>query len=506
MGLETELKRPVDTRKRSPSRAIFFLLLVLAGSAHAAGPAWLGGTYDTVLSEEWMNVLFNGKKIGFSYNRIEKGDKGYRITGRAVMRLSIMGMTQDMSFSQTFYLDAGKNVLGFISLKNMGSQRMQTVGSVHGDRIELAVTGAGGTNRSEVRIKPGTRFLEALGFQMADELSVGMKKSFPVYIIELRASDTITMEVVGRKTVETGGEKKEAFVVDFRLQGFTTRSYVTPDGVTVREEEGMLGITSRRVTEAEALAFPSGAVPVTSLITFSLVKPDRPIRKDPATLRKLRIMIGGLDDPSALPSDERQLKESAVWREDASGRRRLYIPLVTLKTPPPEKTLTISEASRAEPGSLNPTPEAQSDNKMIIREARRIIGGEKNSWKAAQRINRWVYDNVEKDLVDSFSAVDVLLSRKGECQSHTNLFTALARSVGIPTRTAAGLVYSATSEGFLYHAWPEVYVGRWVAVDPTMGQDVADVTHIKLSEGELEDQIKLVRFIGRISVLIVSSE
>jgi hypothetical protein len=30
-----------------------------------------------------------------------------------------------------------------------------------------------------------------------------------------------------------------------------------------------------------------------------------------------------------------------------------------------------------------------------------------------------------------------------------------------------------------------VHVGRWVPIDPTFGQEVADPTHIKLSEGEL---------------------
>ena len=50
-----------------------------------------------------------------------------------------------------------------------------------------------------------------------------------------------------------------------------------------------------------------------------------------------------------------------------------------------------------------------------------------DAWKAAKLISTWVYDNLDKVLVDSFTALDALHDRRGECQSHTNLFTALAQ-------------------------------------------------------------------------------
>ncbi|NIP99305.1 MAG: transglutaminase domain-containing protein, partial [Nitrospinaceae bacterium] len=53
--------------------------------------------------------------------------------------------------------------------------------------------------------------------------------------------------------------------------------------------------------------------------------------------------------------------------------------------------------------------------------------GTTDAWDAARRINQWVYNNLEKALVDSVSALDALHARKGECQSHTYLFAALAR-------------------------------------------------------------------------------
>lgn len=491
---------------RRSIHVIVILLIVsfLAASAHAA-PPWLGENYGETVSEEWMSVMLGGRKIGFSHRKVEKGEDGYRVTGRALIRLSLMGVTQDLSFSQSYYLDESKKVLGFISLKKIQNQRMRTVGTVKDGAVELEITGAGGASKTSAALAPGTMFLETLPFQIASDLRVGMKKTVPVFITELRAMDNLTVAVTGQKTMEMDGRKVKVFVVQHTIQGFTSTSYVTAEGITVREEEPMLGITSVRVPEAEALSFPEGAVPVTSLITFSLVKPSGPVPPAPGSLKEMRMVIGGLDDPASIPSDARQMRLEADWKTGPDGKRIASAPVVTFKAAPSKK-VSIAEAARAEPEFLKPTPEAQSDNEMIKAKARDIIGKEKDAWAAARLINRWVYENVEKKLVDSFTAVDVLNSMEGECQSHTNLSIALARSAGIPARAASGVVYSKENEGFLYHAWPEVFVGEWVAMDPTLGQDVADVTHIKLAEGGLESQVKLARFLGRISISIKSYE
>jgi hypothetical protein len=81
---------------------------------------------------------------------------------------------------------------------------------------------------------------------------------------------------------------------------------------------------------------------------------------------------------------------------------------------------------------------------------------------------------------------------------------ALARAAGIPARTAAGLVYS---DGFFfYHAWPEVYLNGWVAVDPTFGQFPADAAHLRFTIGGLARQMELVRLIGRLQLEVTFTE
>ena len=64
------------------------------------------------------------------------------------------------------------------------------------------------------------------------------------------------------------------------------------------------------------------------------------------------------------------------------------------------------------------------------------------------------------------------------------LFVALARAAGLPARVCAGLVFQ--RDAFYYHFWPEVYVGEWIATDPTFGQAQADATHIQLAGSVME--------------------
>jgi hypothetical protein len=125
--------------------------------------------------------------------------------------------------------------------------------------------------------------------------------------------------------------------------------------------------------------------------------------------------------------------------------------------------------------------------------------------RAAELLNEWVHENLEKQITVSVpSAVEVLENRRGDCNEHTVLYVALSRAAGIPARTAAGLVYSDGS--FYYHAWPEVYLNGWVAVDPTFGQFPADAAHLRFTIGGLARQMELVRLIGRLQLDVLNGE
>jgi len=83
---------------------------------------------------------------------------------------------------------------------------------------------------------------------------------------------------------------------------------------------------------------------------------------------------------------------------------------------------------------MQPNRFLQSDNKQIIKLARRAIGGTKDAAGAVKKIEAFVGDYIEnKSLsVGYASAVEVAASRQGDCTEHAVLVAAMCRAVGIP--------------------------------------------------------------------------
>lgn len=149
-------------------------------------------------------------------------------------------------------------------------------------------------------------------------------------------------------------------------------------------------------------------------------------------------------------------------------------------------------------------PLLQVNDRAIAELAVRIAGNDRDPRVVAERITRWVHDSLEKAITVSVpNAVQVLRTRRGDCNEHTQLFTALARAAGIPTRIATGLAY--VDGKFYYHAWPEVRLRDWVAVDPTFGQFPADAAHLRFVRGGLTRQGELLRLVGNLRLEVLDA-
>jgi len=177
-----------------------------------------------------------------------------------------------------------------------------------------------------------------------------------------------------------------------------------------------------------------------------------------------------------------------VTREDLEEARTYDLPH------PPSKGL--------EP-FLSPSPFIQSDDPQIRSRVSRVLNGQTDAIKAVERMVQWIHRELEKiPAVSVPSAVEVLRTLQGDCNEHAVLFAAMARAAGIPAKVSAGLLYQ---EGrFFYHAWNEVYLGRWISLDALLGQFPADATHIKFVEGELDQQAQLVPLIGTLKAEILA--
>jgi transglutaminase-like putative cysteine protease len=175
------------------------------------------------------------------------------------------------------------------------------------------------------------------------------------------------------------------------------------------------------------------------------------------------------------------------------------------------RRLKSSPAPRDLEQYLRPEPFIESDAPEIRAAAERMVEGVTGTRERAERLTREINSYVEKRPTVSLpSALEVLRTRVGDCNEHTALFVAMARSLGIPARVNVGVAY--VRGAFYYHAWPEVYIdegnghGTWLPVDPTFNQFPADATHVRLARGGLDKQAAIIPLIGRAKIAVVDLE
>jgi hypothetical protein len=139
---------------------------------------------------------------------------------------------------------------------------------------------------------------------------------------------------------------------------------------------------------------------------------------------------------------------------------------------------------------LEPNAFIQTDDAEILRLARELVGTERDAFRAALELERWVAGNMNFDLGIVFApATEIIRNRRGTCVGYATLLATLARAAGIPSRIVMGYVYALGMFGG--HAWAEVMIGEnWVPVDAAIvNTGSADATRISLAASSLVEGI-----------------
>jgi len=123
---------------------------------------------------------------------------------------------------------------------------------------------------------------------------------------------------------------------------------------------------------------------------------------------------------------------------------------------------------------LNATANCESNDPVLVKKAQELVKKCKDSRAAAQAVCKFVFLYLKKMSGKSGSATarQAYDEKKGDCTEHSALFVALARAAGLPARCCGGVVYAAGGGQAIwgYHAWSEVWLGKWVPVDATVNE------------------------------------
>jgi hypothetical protein len=470
------------------------LLPSLPSARIGIGSTLAPGNY---FKEQWMGIYYEGEKVGYSHTNVNKFSSslapGYIVRNTTYMVLSLLDTPVQVHFDGVLHTDENFKMRTFRSTIKSGDHKIRIDGKRDGGTLSLAVLSGSKVFRKEMKAGEDLNVSNSLTpLMFLPNLEPGVTYSLDILNPLTFTTSKAKITVTGMEPLEYMGKEVETYVIETEYEGLSFKAWVTESGDVLKEATPM-GWTMLREDRKVAEDFRADAVKFRKDIARLIAVPTDVRIEDPENTRKSELFISGVD--------------LSLFELDGAGQRLVNpetgLVIIEMRRPDPDAAMEIPIADDSLTEHLRATLLLQSDDRGIRDLAAHIAGDEKNSLIVAERINQWVFDNVNKKITFSLpSAVEVLETREGDCNEHTALYVALARACGIPSRIAVGLVYHKGS--FYYHAWPEVYVGEWVAMDPTFGQSPADATHVRLLAGGFEEQVKLTQALGKISLKIKS--
>jgi hypothetical protein len=317
-------------------------------------------------------------------------------------------------------------------------------------------------------------------------LETGKKFLFSTFDPSTLSQQVTTVVIEGRERIRVGNRTEAAIRMRQSFRGISVVSWIDGQGRTLKEESPA-GLSLVRQDAQEAKHLPGRAVTL-DFVAQTAIPLATPLL-DPQTRDAIRLKLSGVNLANFPLNGGRQKLQG----DQLEIRREKFNGFAAQKIP-------VKEARLA--SFLQPTPFLQTDHPDIRTLAAKITHGEANAYRAAVKIKDWVYKEIAKAPTVSIpNALEVLQTRKGDCNEHTVLFNALARAAGIPAKTVVGVVHLRGS--FYYHAWSEIWLGEWISLDSVLNQFPADVTHIKFLEGEIDRQIDLLQLIGNLKIEVL---
>ena len=435
-------------------------------------------------AEAWLSSTINGQKVGYSLYRFDQFPGGYRFESFIKMTVAMAGKEQRIQSRSEARTGPDLTLEDFSFTLSSQDRSFAVKGRVAGDELKIVATGD--KEERSIKLTGPVYPAAALGrYVVTRKLVKDSTYKVAVFDAAVMGVTLAEVKVLGRENIKAGGREYSATKFTTRMARIEMTTWVDDKGSAIVETSPP-GMRSERTTADQVLkAEPEGSR--FDVLTMFRVPVDTSIPEG-AKANHLKLEITGVD--------------AKEYELTGPGQQVLSTsPLVVDIKTPDVPTEPVALPIAAENEYLKPSVSIQCDAPEVKAKLHEAIGEEKDAVAATRKLTSWVFTVVEKEATASFpNALDVLKTMKGDCNEHAVLFAALARAAGIPTKIAVGLLYM--NQAFYYHAWNEVYLGKWVPVDATFGEFPASALHLKLAQGELSEQAEILGMVGTIGIKV----
>lgn len=436
------------------------------------------------VGERWFSVNVSGERVGFAHLSISEAPGGYRIDSDGSVKMHMMGISREATLRESYLVGRDLAIRSFSAESRVDGSPVNVKGESTSKGLKVVTESGDGKKERNLKAKGAVYPAQVLNFYpLMVGTAAGKTIRVPMLDVESVKIKQIKVEVIGAEKLDPATP-----VVHLRNNLYPVVDndiWVDLKGNTIKEsvrDDLVVTLAESELSAKQALA--DAALSKNDLaLDFSMVKVTPPLDR-PNQLKKLGVDFSGI--PANFP----------LLLGKGQSAERLPDGKVRFTLPNPSYQPAGGEQPAA--SYLEPAPRIPSDDPKIVAQKDASVGDQQDPVQVARLLTLWVAKEIKGTVTDNQSPVDTLTNRSGNCQTHARLYVTLARSAGIPSRFVSGLVYS-PGQGFLYHSWAESYLNGWVAVDPTFGEFPANVTHIKLVEGDTPDEMALLAgVIGRI--------
>jgi hypothetical protein len=468
--MQTRLFRHVLTFRRYITLIFLWSFLPIQAAPVASGRALSSSP------EQWYIITIADKPVGYVHELASSisAPEGELIvsTSDVKMVLNRLGSKVELQFL-TVYEETKDGLLRKVNYEMRASlMTTKTEAVIRGKTIELR-SAVGGKSYSrtlnfsgELLGPEGIRLISQKRLQKAGDIA-----EFQTFVPELEAVSKGSRKVLAAEKLLLGGKEILVLKTEEMIDATAVKStaWLGGDNEAVKQEMPTpFGLAQIILADkSRALSAVSG-------------------NELPAEMYERSIIRANVRLPKA--RDLEYLKIKLIHKNPDLGWPEIKGPYQTvLSKSRDDLILEIKRPRRPKPAPLpvpgneknreflQPNAYIQSDALEVKRTVQDVLAGEKDVFKAALKLERWVSENMKFDLGIALApSSEIFENRRGTCLGYATLLATLTRAAGIPSRVVLGYVYALGMFGG--HAWTEILVGNdWIPLDAAItAREVAD--------------------------------
>ncbi len=464
-------------------------------------------------SDEWLDLHLMGGKVGYAHSTMSRN--GDVITTAMDMHMRMGRVDQpikvDITQSTEEYL-SGKPIR-FSTRTHAAAIAMQVAGTVKDGRVTIVTSQYGMDQTQSFDFAPESIMAWGLYRESIRRgFTPGTEYTLKTYAPDIRLDGPVPVKIsVGQwETFEHHGTQrgqKLLSTMDAPIGKLDVTTWVDADGVPLKmvvPAPGMGDMSLYATNQASALA---EFVPPEMFMT-STVKAERTL--DYKNIAKIKFAMRPREKGAELGAVPQTGMQSV-----RSGKDGVSTILVHRQDHhKPEGAVKETDADMAEYLSANLM--INTKDPKLIELAHQAAGGEKDPYKLADKLRRFVTEYItEKNLTVAFAtASEVCRTKEGDCSEHGILLAALGRINGLPSRVVAGIAYvplfGNQQDIFGYHMWTEFYIDhRWINVDAALRETRCNPARIAMATSSLKNagmadlSLPLLKKIGAIDLEVL---